>query len=94
MALKLEWRQTGEWKVLADTVTNQDGRVPELLPKNHKLERGTYRLTFETGAYFEKKSQSTFYPVAIIVFDIDDAKQHYHVPLLISGHGYSTYRGS
>ncbi len=73
--------------------TDADGRVKELVPEG-KLAEGTYRITFDTGAYFAAQSIEGFYPEASIVFVIRDAAAHYHVPLLLSAFGYSTYRGS
>ena len=73
--------------------TDADGRFKDLVPEG-KLEEGTYRITFDTGAYFAAQGVEGFYPEASIVFVIRDAKAHYHVPLLLSPYGYSTYRGS
>ena len=73
--------------------TDADGRVKELVPEG-KLETGTYRITFDTGAYFTAQGVEGFYPEASIVFVIRDPAAHYHVPLLLSAFGYSTYRGS
>jgi 5-hydroxyisourate hydrolase len=73
--------------------TDADGRVKDLVPEG-QLEAGTYRLTFDTGAYFAAQKVEGFYPEASIVFVVRDAAAHYHVPLLLSAHGYSTYRGS
>jgi 5-hydroxyisourate hydrolase len=58
------------------------------------LEAGTYRLTFQMGEYFRSMGVETFYPTVEILFDVRDVTQHYHVPLLVSPFGYSTYRGS
>ena len=55
---------------------------------------GTYRLTFDTGGYFDAANTAAFYPQAIVTFRVADPAQHYHVPLLLSPFGYSTYRGS
>ena len=73
--------------------TDADGRVKELVPEGH-LTTGTYRITFDTGAYFSAQGVEGFYPEASIVFVIRDEAAHYHVPLLLSAFGYSTYRGS
>jgi 5-hydroxyisourate hydrolase len=73
--------------------TDADGRVKELVPEG-QLTSGTYRITFDTGAYFAAQGVEGFYPEASIVFVVRDAAAHYHVPLLLSAHGYSTYRGS
>ena len=82
----------GAWKVLGQGVTDADGRIRDLL--QGPLETGTFRLTFDTGAYFRAQGKTGFYPTVLIVFEIVDASQHHHVPLLLSPFGYSTYRGS
>jgi len=91
--LELESRDRG-WIVLADRVTDDDGRVKDLLAAGAKLDAGRYRLTFATGAYFAARGQECFHPEAAITFDVKDGAQHHHVPLLLSPFGYSTYRGS
>lgn len=82
------------WVVLADKLTDADGRVKDLLAAGSKLDAGRYRLTFATGPYFAARGQDCFHPEAAITFEVRDAAQHYHVPLLVSPFGYSTYRGS
>jgi 5-hydroxyisourate hydrolase len=78
---------------LARGTTDPDGRVKVFSP-TPVLEAGSYRLTFEVGPYFASSGVETFYPRVIIEFEVRDASQHYHVPLLLSPFGYSTYRGS
>ena len=73
--------------------TDGDGRMKDLVAAGD-LTTGTYRITFDTGAYFKAQNVKGFYPEASIVFVIEDAEAHYHVPLLLSSFGYSTYRGS
>ena len=73
--------------------TDADGSVKELVPEG-KLTTGTYRITFDTGSYFSAQKVEGFYPEACIAFTVRDAESHYHVPLLLSAFGYSTYRGS
>ncbi len=90
----LEMKMVNEWRELAKGVTNSDGRVPHLLPEENTINVGIYRLTFETGSYNKANGESAFYPYVSIVFEIKDPDQHYHVPLLLSPFGYSTYRGS
>jgi 5-hydroxyisourate hydrolase len=80
-------------KELATGITNHDGRVADLLRKEIVLDKGEYKLRFETKPYYEKDHADTFYPYVEIIFTIDTAN-HYHVPLLLSPFGYSTYRGS
>lgn len=79
---------------LAQGVTNSDGRVtPADWQLDAPLAAGRYTLTFDTQAYFDAQNLQAFYPQVVIDFIIRDAS-HYHVPLLLSAHGYSTYRGS
>jgi 5-hydroxyisourate hydrolase len=82
------------WAVLGRGETDADGRLRTLLPAGRALEAGIYRLTFDTAAYFESLGTEGFYPEVSVVFTIVDSGQHYHVPLLLSPYGYSTYRGS
>ncbi len=73
--------------------TDADGRIKDLVAEG-TLTEGTYRITFDTDAYWKAIGVKGFYPEASISFVIDDASAHYHVPLLLSPFGYSTYRGS
>lgn len=75
-------------KIVGRGTTDSDGRVRDLVGDD--IPSGRYRLTFATGEYFKGKS---FYPEVSVDFIIESG-QHYHVPLLISPFGYSTYRGS
>ena len=75
-------------------VTDADGRVKELAPSGGSLGAGTYRLTFDTGAYFSSQGTEGFYPLVTVLFTLRDPTQHHHVPLLLSPFGYATYRGS
>jgi 5-hydroxyisourate hydrolase len=84
----------GGWKLLGKGTTDADGRIAEFLPKDTALVSGVYRLIFDTSKYFAAHRLEAFYPQVTVVFRIDDAAQHYHVPLLLSPFGYSTYRGS
>jgi 5-hydroxyisourate hydrolase len=89
-------RHSGDaWAELSTARTDANGRVANLLPTALKHPAGTYRLRFDTGAYFAAQGGGVapFYPVVEIVFEIRDA-EHYHVPLLVSPFGYTTYRGS
>lgn len=90
----LEFRSEHGWRELGRAATDADGRARNLLPEGTSLIPGTYRITFATAVYFHEQGIEGFYPEASIVFDVRDAAQHYHVPLLLSPYGYSTYRGS
>jgi 5-hydroxyisourate hydrolase len=86
-------RQTGAgWQGVADGRTDADGRIGDFGPVD--LPPDTYRVRFAVGAYFAERGQPTFYPEVVILFTLDDADAHYHVPLLLSPYAYSTYRGS
>lgn len=80
--------------VIGRASTDQDGRVTDLGPA--ELEPGTYRLVFGTGEYSraQQPAQLPFFPEVIVTFTVADRDRHYHVPLLLSPFGYSTYRGS
>jgi len=90
----LEIRADDGWREIGRAETDADGRARQLLPSDSPLTAGTWRLTFDVGKYFESQGVESFYPEASIVFIIRDPGQHYHVPLLLSPYGYSTYRGS
>jgi 5-hydroxyisourate hydrolase len=77
---------------LARGVTDDDGRVASWTPAV-SLTPGVYRLVFATGDWFAARAEDTLYPEVTVAFRIDGA-EHYHVPLLLSAYGYSTYRGS
>ena len=89
-------RQSGQGEAFVEIghgISDEQGRV-ENLHASTKLDLGTYRLRFETGAYFRTQGIRSFYPDVRVVFAVDAPDEHYHVPLLISPFGYSTYRGS
>lgn len=94
----------GRATVLATAATDEDGRVSRLGPTT--LDAGTYRLTFDTAAYASASGQACFFPEVVLTFALPDGAaaedpaagpgggRHFHVPLLLSPYGYSTYRGS
>ena len=94
VAVVLELQSAQGWHVLGRGVTDADGRLKELLPPDFKFAPGTYRLTFHTGDYFGAQQVESFYQEITISFIVRDIGAHYHVPLLLSPFGYSTYRGS
>lgn len=85
-------------KLLLKAKTNTDGRCDAPLLAGKDFKTGAYRLEFDVAAYFRtqgvKLPKTPFLNVVAIDFGIADAKAHYHVPLLVSPYGYSTYRGS
>jgi 5-hydroxyisourate hydrolase len=86
--------RNGERTAVASGVTDADGRLKDLMPLKTTLEPATYELTFETGPYFVARGIQPFHPRIAVSFDVTDAGQHYHVPLLVSPFGFTTYRGS
>ncbi|MDN6275316.1 hydroxyisourate hydrolase [Psychrobacter sp.] len=92
---------SGDATLLANGVTNDDGRVTpdswefdsSLDSDESHLSNGRYTVTFDTQTYFDAQQLAVFYPQVIIDFVVRD-DSHYHIPLLLSAHGYSTYRGS
>ncbi|SRR5258708_29617168 len=88
-------RQTGAaWADVSKAVTDRDGRVTALLPPSAPAGAGGYRLTFDVGEYFRARGVESFYSKVSIDFVVRDTASHYHVPLLLSPYGYTTYRGT
>jgi 5-hydroxyisourate hydrolase len=81
------------WEEIAKGLTNEDGRIPDLLAKDSVLPFGNYKIKFKTKEYFDQQAIDTFYPYVEITFEVKTI-EHYHIPLLLSPFGYSTYRGS
>ena len=86
--------KSGEWKEIANGATDRDGRVVDLLSQDYKLEETSYRLIFDTGKYFVSQGVRSMFLSVVIPFEVKHTNEHYHVPLLLSPFGYSTYRGS
>jgi 5-hydroxyisourate hydrolase len=84
---------TSQWIVIGHGDTDNDGRLRTLTP-DAAPSPGAYRLVFDTRKYFERRGVLTFYPSIAIVFEVTAGTPHYHVPLVLSPFGYSTYRGS
>jgi len=95
VAVRLERRESeGRWSLLGERRTDPDGRVRDFPAAGGGPAAGVYRLTFATGAYFAALGVRTFLPEAAITFEVFEAGQPHHVPLLLSPFGFSTYRGS
>jgi 5-hydroxyisourate hydrolase len=87
-------RGADRWAEVARGVTDRDGRIGEFAPALEPLAPGLYRLRFLTAAYFTALAVHGFYPEIDVIVQIDDPAQHYHIPLLLSPFGFTTYRGS
>jgi 5-hydroxyisourate hydrolase len=94
VAVVLEMRRGDAWEAVGEGKTDDAGRLGDLLPDGAASKSAVYRLRFGTGAYFDGRGLTAFYPEVTIEFAVTDPGQHHHVPLLLSPFGYSTYRGS
>jgi 5-hydroxyisourate hydrolase len=94
IAVSLEIRAGNDWTRLAAVVTDESGRAANLLPSAGSFERGAYRLLFDVASYFRAQGVETFYSEVSVIFEVRNPGEHYHVPLLLSPWGYSTYRGT
>lgn len=93
--VRLERQESsGEWRMLSSSHTDGDGRCAQLLPGNEILREGIYRLSFDTASYHLAKKIEGLYPSVEITFQVRAGEPHFHIPLLLSPHGYTTYRGS
>lgn len=93
--ITLEQREgNGAWVKIGHGETDADGRLRTLVPAGVSIEARVYRITFDTKSYFDGLGVSGFYPEVTVVFEVRAPSEHYHVPLLLTPFGYSTYRGS
>ncbi|MGA9507273.1 MAG: hydroxyisourate hydrolase [Candidatus Sulfotelmatobacter sp.] len=92
--VRLEKQLARDWKPLSSELTDQDGRCAQLLRESEELSAGVYRLSFDTGVYYAQKQVSSLYPVVEVTFQARDGESHFHIALLLSPNGYTTYRGS
>ncbi len=93
--VRLERRDaSGTWRLLAAARTDQDGRCSQLWPEKEALTPGFYRLGFETATYFVARKLEGLYPLVEITFQVREGEERFHIPLLLSPNGYTTYRGS
>jgi 5-hydroxyisourate hydrolase len=93
--VRLEFREPGgAWRQVSSVQTDADGRCSQLLPEDKSHVEGVYRLTFDTAAYFGTQGIRGLYPFVEITFQARSGESHFHIPLLLSPNGYTTYRGS
>lgn len=89
VAVTLERNDDGNWKNVGTGVTTTDGRIDKLA----STEPGVYRLTFAIADYYKGLHQICFFPEIVVIFVATD-NTNYHVPIVLSPYGYSTYKGS
>jgi len=94
VSVLLEKQIEGQWKEISKGVTDAQGRISALYPPNSSMEKGNYRVVFKTGEWFAERKIPTFFPEIPVIFSADGALPHYHIPLLLSPYGFSTYRGN
>lgn len=83
-----------QWAILARRHTDDDGRCRPLLPESETMTPGLYAIRFDTGAYYTAQGIKGLYPYVEIMFLVEAGQAHYHIPLLLTANGYTTYRGS
>lgn len=93
MAISLSRKISGMFVQITQGITDSDGRITNWLSSSQEL-AGSYQITFHTQAYFQGLNEETLYPRVVIEFDLKHPEQHYHIPLLLSANGFTTYRGS
>jgi 5-hydroxyisourate hydrolase len=91
--LELQER-SGQWRQVGSARTGADGRCTQLVGEGEKLAPGVYRLMFDTETYHAAQGIRGLYPAVHVTFHARDGEAHYHIPLLLSPYGYTTYRGS
>ncbi len=84
----------GNWHLLASASTDREGRCQQLLREGESLRAGHYRLTFDAASYYAKQKVDGFYPFVEITFVVREGETNFHIPLLLSPYGYTTYRGT
>lgn len=95
MPVRLDRRESaGTWTRLNSSCTDGHGRCDQLMPENESLRPGIYRLAFDTASYHLGQNVEGLYPVVEITFQVREGETHFHIPLLLSPYGYTTYRGS
>jgi len=92
--VRLERRAAADWVVVGSSRTDRDGRCSQLLPEGEELGPGLYRLAFDTASYHLEQKSEGLYPIVEITFQVREDESQFHIPLLLSPYGYTTYRGS
>ena len=85
---------TEQWRAVGRGVTDTNGRLKTLMSESLPPVPGMYRLLFDARGYYAQHGIQSFFPIVTVTFEISNSAEHYHVPLLLSPFGYTTYRGS
>lgn len=95
LPVRLERQEpSGDWRLIGSARTDLDGRCGNLFPEGEAMSGGIYRLTFDTASYHAAQKVKSLYPLVQITFELNKGEEQIHIPLLLSPHGYTTYRGS
>jgi 5-hydroxyisourate hydrolase len=94
VSVTLERMTNQGWSVIHESVTDSDGRCKQLLSLAQTMQPGAYRIHFDTASYYRRNQLEGLYPYVEIVFTVAAGEQQYHIPLLLTANGYTTYRGS
>lgn len=94
VAVELKHEDNGVWTTLHTAHTDADGRVKHLLPEDYDMQPGHYCIRFATGPWYASQQLEGLYPMVEITFTVTAGQSHYHIPLLLTANGYTTYRGS
>lgn len=89
--VRVERLSDGAWELIGDGETDPDGRCRDL---GQAIALGVYRLSFDSGSYFATSNRPTLYPEIAVSFQVNEAGGRYHIPVLLSPFGYTTYRGT
>ena len=92
LSVILERFDEGAWLQVSRSPTAEDGRTGPLSEPG-PWETGTWRLTFDTGAFYAERGKTCFWPEVRLLFEVSDAQRHHHIPLHLARHGYSTCLG-
>jgi 5-hydroxyisourate hydrolase len=93
LTVVLDTRRGNDWIRVSSATTDDRGRIATLT-EGMSVAPGLYRLTFDTGAYERAHGVTPFFPEVQVTFSVRDEREHFHVPLVLSPFGYSTYKGS
>ena len=91
--VRLDRQENEDWRPVGSALTDKDGRCGQLLPDD-SLPPGLYRLHFDIESYFAQQKIQALYPAVEVTFQVRDGESQFHIPLLLSANGYTTYRGS
>src|ERR1700681_3728618 len=95
VSVRLERREhSGDWVALFSSRTGPDGGAPQMRPANRGVTAGVYLLNFDAASYFQAQEIATLYPLIEVAFQVLEGESEFHIPLLLSPYGYTTYRGS